>query len=132
MYDTDQLAERARQAKDKKAALGQDIDMSRFEPASPAHAYLAQDQLCTLPEADQKQFTMSGWTLRKMSRGGTFIMKDTSTIHCGSRVEGVEVMPIRQALEHHEWLRGILLQPGCCGQRTNTRPRRFWICTTGM
>ena len=105
MYDTDHLAERAFQAKDKMAALGEDIDMSRFVPASPAHAYMAQDQLCNLPEADQKQLTMSGLDLKENERGGTFLMKDTSTIHCGSRVEGVEVMPIRQALEHHEWLR---------------------------
>ena len=48
---------------------------------------------------------MSGVDVTGKDRAGTFLMMDTSTVHCHTTQEGLEVMPIRQALEHHSWVR---------------------------
>lgn len=104
MYDREQLRQKAEQAAEKKAALGPDINLDAFEKAPVPHAYLADQDLCAIPAAEQQHLLMAGLDLTERERGGTFFQKDTSVIHCKSRQEGVEVLPIRQALERHDWL----------------------------
>lgn len=48
---------------------------------------------------------MSGLDLTQKDRGGTYFQKDTTVVHCSTKQEGVEVIPIRRALEEHEWIR---------------------------
>ncbi len=104
MYDREQLRQKAEQAAEKKAALGPDINLDAFEKAPVPHAYLADQDLYAIPAAEQQHLLMAGLDLTERERGGTFFQKDTSVIHCKSRQEGVEVLPIRQALEQHDWL----------------------------
>jgi len=104
MYDRMQLKEKAEKARDKKAAIGPDIDLNEFDPASVPHAYLADEDMCALPESEQKRLIMGGMDVSQKDRGGTYFQKDTEVIHCHSQQEGIEVIPIKKALEKYDWV----------------------------
>jgi uncharacterized protein len=104
MYDRMQLKEKAEKAKEKKAAIGPDIDLNEFDPAPVQHAYLADEDLCALPEQDRQRLSMSGMDLTKKERIGTYFQKDTQVVHCQTRQDGIEVIPITKALEKYDWI----------------------------
>ncbi|MFO7459046.1 MAG: SufD family Fe-S cluster assembly protein [Desulfatiglandales bacterium] len=103
MYGLGELRERAEKALQKRAAFGEDINLKQFDPAPVPHAYLAEEELCELPKEDRKRLIMAGLDVTQKDRGGTFFQKDTSVIHCHSRQEGIEVLPVRKALEM-DWI----------------------------
>ncbi|MBW1978421.1 MAG: SufD family Fe-S cluster assembly protein [Deltaproteobacteria bacterium] len=105
MYNVDELKEKALKAKDKKASIGPDINLDEYDDAPVPHSYMAEEDLCTLPEEEQQRLIMAGLDVQEKERGGTFFQKDTSVIHCHSQQEGIEVLPIRKALEEHEWIK---------------------------
>jgi len=96
------LDEKALQAKDKKAALGQDIDLETYLSEPVSHDYV-QD-LTRLSEADKKQMILAGVDAEEEERSGTFVQKDTTVVHSGSRQEGLEVLPIKDALKEYDWV----------------------------
>ena len=49
MHRLAELKEKADQVKDKRAALGPDIDLAMFEKAPVAHPYLADEDMRALP-----------------------------------------------------------------------------------
>jgi len=104
MYDRKQLKKKAEKARDKKAAIGPDIDLDEFDDAPVPHSYLADEDMCALPESDQKRLIMAGMDVTQKDRGGTYFQKDTEVIHCHSQQEGIEVIPIKKALEKHNWV----------------------------
>lgn len=104
MHGTGQLRERAEKARDKKAAIGPDVDFKEFDPAPVPHSYLAEDELCTLPMVDRQTLLMAGLDVKSSERSGTFFQKDTSVVHCRASQEGVEVLSIKQALKEHDWI----------------------------
>jgi uncharacterized protein len=105
MYNKDQLKEKAKKAKDKKGAIGPDINLGEFDQAPAPHSYLAEEDLCDLPQEEQERLIMSGLDVTEKERGGTYFQKDTSVIHCHSRQEGIEVIPIKKALEQYDWIK---------------------------
>jgi Fe-S cluster assembly scaffold protein SufB len=105
MHSSEELRERAARVVNKKAALGPDVDLSMFEMAPVPHKYLADEELCALPEEEQRHLVMSGLDLTERTRGGTYFQKDTTVIHCDSKQEGIEVIPIRKALQEKEWIK---------------------------
>jgi len=105
MPEQSQLKEKAEAARDKAAAIGADLDLGQYAHSAPPHQLMAETELCALPEDEQRSLLMAGVDVSGKDRGGTFIMKDSSTVHCSTKQEGVEVLPIRQALEHHPWVR---------------------------
>jgi uncharacterized protein len=105
MYDTRELKERAAKALDKKGAIGPDINLEDFQTNSVPHPYLSDGELRSLPEADRQRLMMSGVDVNEKERGGTFFQKDTAVVHCKTRQDGIEVIPIRKALEEYDWIR---------------------------
>jgi Fe-S cluster assembly scaffold protein SufB len=103
MYGLGELKEKAEKALQKTAAFGEDINLQQFDSAPVPHAYLADEELCELPQEEQKRLIMAGLDVTQKERGGTFFQKDTSVIHCHSRQEGIEVLPVRKALEK-DWI----------------------------
>jgi uncharacterized protein len=103
MYGLGELKEKAEKALQKKAAFGEDINLQQFDSAPVPHAYLADEELCELPQEEQKRLIMAGLDVTQKERGGTFFQKDTSVIHCHSRQDGIEVLPVRKALEK-DWI----------------------------
>jgi Fe-S cluster assembly scaffold protein SufB len=95
--------ELAQKAADKKATLGEDVDLSTYASDGDKHEY--QQDLSGIPSEQRDQMVNVGVTLDDLSlRGGTFVQVDQSVIHSSASQEGVEVMPILQALETHGWL----------------------------
>ena len=104
MYGLGDLKEKAEKALQKRAAFGEDINLQQFDSAPVPHAYLADEELCELPQEEQKRLIMAGLDVTQKERGGTFFQKDTSVIHCHSRQDGIEVLPVRKALEK-DWIK---------------------------
>jgi Fe-S cluster assembly scaffold protein SufB len=96
------LDEKALRAKDKKAALGQDIDLNSYDSGPVAHDYM--DDLVNLPEEDKKRMIMAGVDAGEKERSGSFVQKDTAVIHAHSKQEGLEVIPIKEALKQNNWV----------------------------
>ncbi|MFB3925792.1 MAG: SufD family Fe-S cluster assembly protein [Syntrophales bacterium] len=97
------IDEKAAKARDKKAALGPDIDLSTFTTEPVPHDYI-QD-LSKLPEEDRKRMIQAGVDASESGRSGTYIQKDTAVLHARSRQEGVEVLPIKRALKECGWVK---------------------------
>ena len=105
MYDTRELKDKAAKAFDKKGAIGPDINLEEFQTGSVPHHYLSDQELRSLPESDRQRLMMSGVDVNEKERGGTFFQKDTAVVHCKTKQEGIEVIPIRKALEEYDWIR---------------------------
>ena len=92
----------AKEAKDKLATYGTDINLEAFSPETEGHPY--QEDLSTFPLSDQEQMLKAGVDLSARNRSGTFIQKDHSVVHCSASQEGMEIMDIDQAREKYDWL----------------------------
>lgn len=97
------LDEKARKAIDKKATLGTDIDLSAYDSHGVSHEYL--EDLRVLSDEEKKRLIMSGVDTEEKGRSGTFIQKDSTVIHSHSKQEGLEVIPIKKALETCDWVK---------------------------
>jgi len=105
MYSREQLKEKANKAKDKRGAIGPDIDLTKFDEAPVHHSYMADEDLCAMPEDEQNRLIMAGLDVTKKERGGTYFQKDTEVIHCHAQQEGIEVIPIQKALKQYNWIK---------------------------
>jgi Fe-S cluster assembly scaffold protein SufB len=54
--------------------------------------------------ADKQALLMAGMDVNQEARSGTFFQMDTSVVHCRTTQEGIEVLPIKKALEEQDWL----------------------------
>ena len=55
MYNRAQLKEKATKVIDKKGIIGPDINLDEFDEAPISHAYLADEDLCELPNEEQQR-----------------------------------------------------------------------------
>jgi len=97
------LTDKAREAKDKKAAIGPDVDLATFTAEPVKHDYVKD--LKTLPVVDRDRLIQAGIDASENSRAGTYIQMDTAVVHAHAKQEGLEVLPIKEALKKHEWAR---------------------------
>jgi len=104
MHERDKLKEKAAKALDKKAALGPDINLDEFEKAPAPNEYLANVDLCALPEEEQRRLIMAGVDVTEKERGGTYFQKDAAVVYCETKQGDIEVLPIRRALEQYDWI----------------------------
>lgn len=105
MHNRRELKERAVGAIEKKGAIGPDIDLNKFDDAPVPHSYMADEDLCAMPVEEKNHLVMAGLDVTKKERGGTYFQKDTEVVHCDARQDGIEVIPIKKALEEHDWIR---------------------------
>lgn len=105
MYNRDELIKKATAAKDKPAGLGPDINLKIFDPSPVTHQYVNEKELQLFPEEEKNRLLMAGLDLTEKERGGTFFQKDTTVIHCKSKQEGIDVIPIKKALEETDWIK---------------------------
>ncbi|MDD5722929.1 MAG: SufD family Fe-S cluster assembly protein [Syntrophales bacterium] len=96
------LDDRAHEAKDKKAAIGPDVDLDAYSLESPTHVDVKNLNL--MPEADKEKMAFAGLDISEKERSGTYIQKDAFAIHSGSYQDGLEIIPIRKALKEMDWI----------------------------
>jgi Fe-S cluster assembly scaffold protein SufB len=99
MHDLD---EKALKAKERQAGLGPDIDLNAYDSRAVSHEYLRD--LRVLSEEDKNRMMLAGVDASEAERSGTYVQKDTAVIHAHSKQEGLEVLPIKEALKKHEWV----------------------------
>ncbi|MBW2108176.1 MAG: SufD family Fe-S cluster assembly protein [Deltaproteobacteria bacterium] len=98
------LDEKAVQAKEKKAALGPDIDLDAFDVEPVPHGYI--ENLAALPPQDKQRMILAGVDASEQGRSGTYLQKDTAVIHAHTKdQEGLEVLPIKEALKRYDWVK---------------------------
>ncbi|MEN6465786.1 MAG: SufD family Fe-S cluster assembly protein [Syntrophaceae bacterium] len=102
MSEMRDIDEKALKAKEKKAALGPDVDLTTFTAEAVDHPYM-QD-LTKMPEEDRLRLIQTGVDVKEEIRSGTYIQKDTAVLHAHSLQEGLEVIPIKQALKENPWV----------------------------
>jgi Fe-S cluster assembly scaffold protein SufB len=101
--------DRAKAAIDKPASLGEDIDLGAYVSSADEQPY--QTDPSRLPAPAKEQMLGAGVMLDDLSqRSGTYIQMDNTPVHSSVREEGVEVMPVSQALEKYDWLAGYWWQ----------------------
>jgi Fe-S cluster assembly scaffold protein SufB len=95
--------DRATAALAKSAAFGEDIDLSAYTSSAEELPY--QSDPSRLPAKAREQMLEAGVILDDTSqRSGTYIQMDNTPVHSSIRQEGVEVMPVSQALEKYDWI----------------------------
>ena len=101
--DSRNYKDKAKAAVDKAAALGEDIDLKRYVSTDEKHTY--RDNPSQLPAKAREQMLNAGVMLDDMSqRSGTYIQMDNTPVHSSVTQDGVEVMPVSQAMEKYDWL----------------------------
>ncbi len=96
-------AARAKVAIDKKAALGEDIDLKQYTGTDSEHPYRKDPS--QLPAEVKERMLGAGVLLEDTSqRSGTYIQMDNMPVHSSVTQEGVEVMPVSQALQKYDWM----------------------------
>jgi Fe-S cluster assembly scaffold protein SufB len=97
------LDEKAQQAREKKAALGADIELNDYDTEPISHEYI--DNLDNLSEEDKKRMILAGVDAGETDRSGTYVQKDSAVVHFHSKQEGLEIIPIKKALEQYDWIK---------------------------
>ena len=96
--------DKAKAAENKQAAVGDDLDLSSYE------SRMAEEPSNTNPASlsakDKQQMLSAGVMLDDTSqRSGTFIQMDNAPTHYSIQQEGIEVMPVSQALAKYDWMK---------------------------
>ena len=105
MHIDEQFELRAKEAMDKKGAIGPDVDLSSFDATPAPQGDMADGDLRSLPKEEQAQLLMAGLDVTEKERGGTYLQMNTRAVHCHSSQDGIEVLSIQQALEEQPWVR---------------------------
>ena len=98
--------ERAEKAKKKKAALGEDIDIEKFE-GEEAGEHEEIESLQELPDKYQKSLLKVGVDPSEAGRAGSFLQIDQSKVCSNCQSEAIELMGLPQALENMTGLKII-------------------------
>jgi Fe-S cluster assembly scaffold protein SufB len=98
----DQLRRKAQQALNKKASLGEEIDLDQFSAGGKEHPYL--NKLEELAEEDKEDMLIAGVDTSEKERTGSFILEDNTVVHASVFQEGLEVLGTADALEKYDWL----------------------------
>ena len=94
--------ELAKEASEKVATYGTDIDMEAFSSEAKEHPY--REDLSAFSQIEREQMLKAGVDIAAENRSGTFVQKDLSVVHSCSLQEGMEVMDIEEAREKYDWL----------------------------
>jgi Fe-S cluster assembly scaffold protein SufB len=92
----------AKEASEKVATYGTDIDMESFSPETQEHPY--REDPSAFSQIEREQMLKAGVDLAAKNRSGTFVQKDLSVVHSYSAQDGMEIMDIDQAWEKYAWL----------------------------
>ncbi|UCF72059.1 MAG: SufD family Fe-S cluster assembly protein [Deltaproteobacteria bacterium] len=92
----------AKDAREKVATFGSDIDMDAFTPETDEHPYV--EDISSFSQTEREQMLKAGVDLGAKNRSGTFVQKNLSVVHGRSSQEGMEIMDIEEARDKYNWL----------------------------
>src|SRR5512145_1908558 len=98
-----EVKKKAEVAKEKKAAFGEDIDLSKYG-LGKRDIEKAED-LTKLKAEDQTTLLNVGVVPSEEGRSGSFVLMDNTVVHERQLGSGVEVMSLQKALKVHDWLK---------------------------
>jgi len=101
-----QIKERAELSRHKKAAFGADLNLEGFSRQGGTWDY-DPDYRQFSPEERSRLLT-TGIELTDEDHAGTFLQADKAIVHCQTRQPGVEVLPITEAVNRHDWAKNLL------------------------
>jgi len=97
-----EIDNKAKEAKEKKAAYGPDIDLKDYCTEGECHEPL--ENLEQLPEEEKSTMLKAGVDSSEEGRSGSYVQRDTTAIYASSVMDGLEVLPIKEALKL-DWVR---------------------------
>ncbi len=97
------IKQKALAARNKKAPIGEDIDLSKFK--LDGSYFESIKNFSNLPEEYREQSIKAGIDLEERQRTGTFFQFDHSVLCAKSQSPDLEVMSTTEALEKYSWLK---------------------------
>ncbi len=82
----------------------QDLDPNEFESQDP-NAHEKVDTLKELSEEMKGKLERLGLMMAEESGAATYLQRDQTASLCSTRSKGVEVLPIKQAMQKYDWLK---------------------------
>ncbi len=102
MYE--ELKKKAEKALNKKPAYGEDIDLEKFKHDAPEYEYDPNLEK-VLDEKDKESLENIGIDIKRDTRAGSFIQTDHSVVQCNVKQEGIEILPMSEALKKYHWIK---------------------------
>jgi Fe-S cluster assembly scaffold protein SufB len=101
-----EVKSRASRSRNKKAALGADLNLEEFSRQGGDWSY---DPEYRQFSAEERQHLLkAGVELTDREHAGTFLQADAKVVHCQVSEPGVEVLPITEAVRRYDWLSDYL------------------------
>lgn len=97
------IKDKAEKALNKKAAIGEDIDLDEYEKMD-VDAYEHVDSLEDLDKSDKETLTSVGIDTTEEERSASFLQMDQSEVFANIMYPGIEIMSTPNALEKYDWL----------------------------
>ena len=104
--DMRDIIERAKRAREKKAGLGDDINLERYNTETREHDALKS--LAEVPQEYKQNLLRAGIEPSESGRSGSFLLQDRSVVFSRVKSMGLELMSTTEALKQHEWLADYL------------------------
>ena len=99
--------ERALAARDKKASVGDDVDLDKYE--SPTTHAPQNADVSAIPSDIKQTALTTGIMLDDQSqRSGTFVQIDNQPMHSAVAQDGIEVMATSEAIAKYDWVQNYL------------------------
>ncbi len=102
MYD--ELKKKAEKSLNKKPEIGEDIDLNKYRHDAPEYEY-DPNLTKVLDEKEKENLETIGIDIKRNTRAGSFIQTDHSVVQCNVKQEGIEILPMKEALEKYDWLK---------------------------
>jgi len=105
---SDDMKKRAESAKDKQAQYGEDIDLDKYDYATDEVREL--ESFDEVSSSDRSLVSEVGFDTSQRSVSASFIQFDAESILADVLLsqEGLEVLPMSQALKQYDWLQDYL------------------------
>lgn len=97
-----EIREKAEASREKKALYGEDVDLSAYQ--QDVSIYQDDPHLGRMSAEERSHVLDVGIDVDKTDRSGSFFLKGHTPVHCSVAQEGVELLPIGDALEKYDGL----------------------------
>ncbi len=97
-----EIREKAERTREKRAALGVDVDLSQY--SRPKESWDYDPEFGNFSAEEREHLLRVGVELSDAEHAGTFVQADASVVHCQANIPGVEVLPITEAMHRYDWV----------------------------